>query len=70
MSVPPLLAHDMATRPQDCSFPQVNHIARICSDAEKSKQFYADLLGATILNRPNFPSPGYWLWLGNTQVSS
>eukprot|EP00550_Attheya_septentrionalis_P003108 CAMPEP_0198284110 /NCGR_PEP_ID=MMETSP1449-20131203/3616_1 /TAXON_ID=420275 /ORGANISM="Attheya septentrionalis, Strain CCMP2084" /LENGTH=387 /DNA_ID=CAMNT_0043981025 /DNA_START=18 /DNA_END=1181 /DNA_ORIENTATION=- len=47
---------------------KVNHVSRICADAEKSKEFYSDLLGATVLNRPNFPSPGYWLWLGNVQL--
>lgn len=47
---------------------KVNHVSRICSSAEKSREFYMDLLGATILNRPNFPSPGYWLWLGNVQL--
>merc|ERR1719414_2226116 len=47
---------------------KVNHVSRICEDAEKSRAFYMDLLGATKLNRPNFPSPGYWLWLGNVQL--
>mmetsp|Transcript_32653 Transcript_32653/g.74030 ORF Transcript_32653/g.74030 Transcript_32653/m.74030 type:complete len:441 (-) Transcript_32653:100-1422(-) len=47
---------------------KVNHVSRICEDAEKSRAFYMDLLGATKLNRPNFPNPGYWLWLGNVQL--
>lgn len=47
---------------------KVNHVSRICLCAEKSREFYMDLLGATKLNRPNFPSPGYWLWLGNVQL--
>jgi len=47
---------------------KVNHVSRICEDAEKSRAFYQDLLGATKLNRPNFPSPGFWLWLGNVQL--
>lgn len=46
---------------------KINHIARICADAEASRAFY-QALGATLLNRPNFPSPGYWLWLGNAQL--
>jgi len=47
---------------------KVNHVSRICEDAENSRAFYMDVLGATKLNRPNFPSPGYWLWLGNVQL--
>lgn len=47
---------------------KVNHVSRICEDAEKSRAFYMDIVGATKLNRPNFPSPGYWLWLGNVQL--
>lgn len=47
---------------------KVNHVSRICEDAEASRKFYMDIVGATMLNRPNFPSPGYWLWLGNVQL--
>mmetsp|Transcript_109629 Transcript_109629/g.244941 ORF Transcript_109629/g.244941 Transcript_109629/m.244941 type:complete len:468 (+) Transcript_109629:89-1492(+) len=47
---------------------KVNHVSLVVSDAEASKKFYCDLLGATIMNRPNFPKPGYWLWLGNVQL--
>jgi len=47
---------------------KINHVSRICEDAEKSGKFYMDVLGARKLNRPNFPSPGYWLWLGNVQL--
>jgi len=47
---------------------KVNHVSRICEDAERSGRFYMDILGAKKLNRPNFPSPGYWLWLGNVQL--
>jgi len=47
---------------------KVNHISRICASAEASRAFYMDVCGATLLNRPNFPSPGFWLWLGNVQL--
>lgn len=47
---------------------KVNHVSIVVHDAEASKNFYAGMLGATIMNRPNFPSPGYWLWLGNVQL--
>ena len=47
---------------------KVNHVTLIVADAERSKAFYHGLLGAKLLNRPNFPSPGYWMWLGNVQL--
>ena len=47
---------------------KINHYSRIVVDAEVSKKFYTELLGCTILNRPNFGVPGYWLWMGNIQL--
>lgn len=47
---------------------KVNHYSRVVTDADKSKAFYTDVLGCTVLNRPNFPVPGYWLWMGNLQL--
>lgn len=47
---------------------KVSHVAVICENAERSREFYEDFLGARRLNRPNFPNPGFWLWLGNVQL--
>lgn len=47
---------------------KINHYSRIVVDAEVSKKFYTEILGCTILNRPNFGVPGYWLWMGNIQL--
>lgn len=47
---------------------KVNHISLVVSDAEKSRDFYMNGLGVKALNRPNFPNPGHWLWLGNVQL--
>jgi len=47
---------------------KVNHYSRVVSDAETSKKFYMDVLGCKVLNRPNFPVPGCWLWMGNLQL--
>ena len=47
---------------------KVGHICRVVRDSEKSMQFYTNIIGANLLNRPNFPTNGYWLWLGNLQL--
>jgi len=47
---------------------RVNHVTRICADVHASFKFYNGLLGFPKLNRPNFPSPGYWLDMGNIQL--
>jgi catechol 2,3-dioxygenase-like lactoylglutathione lyase family enzyme len=47
---------------------QVNHVSIVVRDAEVSREFYQRLLGAQLINRPAFPFPGYWLWLGNIQL--
>jgi catechol 2,3-dioxygenase-like lactoylglutathione lyase family enzyme len=33
-----------------------------------SRKFYQNLVGAKLLNRPKFPTNGFWLWLGNVQL--
>ena len=35
---------------------------------EETKDFYTDALGLSIGDRPDFPFPGYWLYLGDTPV--
>ena len=50
-------------------FYQINHYSRIVNDAEVAKDFYVNVLGCTLLNRPkNLTNPGYWLWMGNIQL--
>ena len=46
----------------------VNHVTRIVLDVDRSFQFYNGVLGLPKLNRPNFPSKGYWLHMGNIQL--
>jgi catechol 2,3-dioxygenase-like lactoylglutathione lyase family enzyme len=64
--------YDYAPRPGattlDGLLGRVNHIARIVADAEASRKFYVDVLGAKLLNRPYIPGAGFWLWLGNIQL--
>ncbi|MDP2436355.1 MAG: VOC family protein [archaeon] len=47
---------------------RINHVSIIVKDADASLRFYRDLLGASPVNRPPFPFPGHWLWLGNLQL--
>eukprot|EP00419_Tripos_fusus_P000350 CAMPEP_0172671868 /NCGR_PEP_ID=MMETSP1074-20121228/11186_1 /TAXON_ID=2916 /ORGANISM="Ceratium fusus, Strain PA161109" /LENGTH=440 /DNA_ID=CAMNT_0013488981 /DNA_START=71 /DNA_END=1393 /DNA_ORIENTATION=+ len=47
---------------------KVNHISFVVADTKRSVEFYTDFLGATLINRPAFPGPGAWLWLGNVQL--
>ena len=42
------------------------HYLVFAEDLEKSKAFYVDLLGLRVGERPPFPFPGYWLYLGDT----
>ena len=39
------------------------HYLVFAEDLEKSKDFYVDLLGLEVGERPPFPFPGYWLYL-------
>lgn len=39
-----------------------NHIAREVLSLEKSKHFYVEILGFTIIPRPPFDCEGYWLY--------
>jgi Ca2+-binding EF-hand superfamily protein/catechol 2,3-dioxygenase-like lactoylglutathione lyase family enzyme len=47
---------------------KVNHISLIVADEAKSREFYCDFMGCKPINRPAFPCPGAWLWLGNVQL--
>lgn len=45
---------------------RLSHYLIFADDLEKSKAFYVDLLGLRVGERPPFPFPGYWLYLGDT----
>ena len=44
-----------------------DHVSIIVKDAEASLAFYHDLLGVTLMNRPNIGFPGYWVDLFSGQ---
>jgi len=40
---------------------ELNHYFVRANDLEKTKDFYCDVLGLSVMPRPTFPFPGYWL---------
>ena len=43
------------------------HVLILADDLEKTKNFYVDLLGLKSGYRPDFPFPGYWLYLNENE---
>jgi catechol 2,3-dioxygenase-like lactoylglutathione lyase family enzyme len=47
----------------------INHFLIRAADIERAKNFYVDVLGFEVAQRPDFPFPGYWLGTnGSIQV--
>jgi catechol 2,3-dioxygenase-like lactoylglutathione lyase family enzyme len=47
----------------------LNHFFIRALDLEATKEFFVDTLGFEVMQRPNFPFPGYWLGVnGSIQV--
>ncbi|HSG95791.1 MAG TPA: VOC family protein [Afifellaceae bacterium] len=42
------------------------HVLIVANDLEATKDFYVDIVGLSVGKRPDFPFPGYWLYLGDT----
>ena len=40
---------------------ELNHYFVRANDLENTKKFYVEVLGFEVMERPNFPFPGYWL---------
>jgi catechol 2,3-dioxygenase-like lactoylglutathione lyase family enzyme len=40
---------------------ELNHYLLVARDLEKTKDFYCDVLGFELADRPDFGFPGYWL---------
>jgi len=43
---------------------ELNHYFVRANNLEETKNFYCDVLGFEVMDRPNFPFPGYWLGTG------
>lgn len=40
---------------------ELNHYFVRATDLERTKNFYCDVIGLKVMDRPTFPFPGYWL---------
>ena len=46
----------------------LDHVTLVVADLERSRAFYAGLLGMKEQTRPDFGFPGLWFQAGNTQI--
>lgn len=46
----------------------LNHYTIIARDLERTKDFYRDVVGLTVGDRPPLAFPGYWLYCGGVPV--
>ena len=46
----------------------LNHVNIRTTDLEKTRDFYAEVIGLKEGFRPPFPSQGYWMYAGDTAV--
>jgi len=43
----------------------LDHILVLADDLEATRDFYVDVIGLTVGDRPDFTFPGYWLYIGD-----
>lgn len=58
---------DTATSPA-LGVKAIDHVTLVVSDLERSREFYAGLLGMDEKPRPDFGFPGAWFQAGTTQI--
>jgi catechol 2,3-dioxygenase-like lactoylglutathione lyase family enzyme len=46
----------------------LNHVGLRVSDAKRTKEFYAKVLGLPTMERPNFPFDGAWYGIGQNMI--
>jgi catechol 2,3-dioxygenase-like lactoylglutathione lyase family enzyme len=46
----------------------IDHVTLVVADLERSRQFFAGLLGMEEKQRPDFGFPGLWFQAGSTQI--
>ena len=45
---------------------KLEHFTILCADMEKTKDFYCDVVGLKVGDRPDLGVKGYWLYAGDT----
>ncbi len=61
------IVDSISNQPDQAKVPKIpmtafNHVSREVLSLEKSKRFYVDILGFTVIPRPPFECEGYWLY--------
>ena len=46
----------------------IHHVSLLIADTERSLGFYRDLLGLSVIKRPELGFPGAWLAIGDRQL--
>ena len=46
----------------------LNHVLVLADDLDATRDFYVDILGLTVGDRPPFNFPGYWIYLDDQAV--
>ena len=65
-SVPVLILRVLATTPGlPVPLTSLDHYLIFAEDLEATKDFYVNILGMQVGERPPFPFPGYWVYLGD-----
>ena len=47
---------------------KLEHYTIRCTSMERTREFYCDVLGLEVGDRPPLPFKGYWLYIGDTPV--
>jgi catechol 2,3-dioxygenase-like lactoylglutathione lyase family enzyme len=48
------------------SIGSIEHVLVLADDIEQTRDFYRDVVGLTVGDRPALAFPGYWLYAGDT----
>ena len=48
------------------SVSRFEHVLIMAEDLEATKDFFADVVGLSVGRRPDFPFPGYWMYLNDS----
>ena len=57
-----------ATEVKPIAVQTIDHVTLVVEDLERSRAFFADLLGMQEVPRPDFGFPGLWFQAGSTQI--